>query len=90
MKNSTKAEAESCYLWFGATKHALGVDSPVIDFICNPTKRFRVAALKERTGVPKHHVRELLSGEADVQILTDHGKTYYQFRSPQNVDATVA
>jgi hypothetical protein len=56
----------------------------------NPTERFRAAALKDRTGVPKHHVRELLSGEADVQILTDHGKTYYQFRSPQNVDATAA
>ena len=46
----------------------------------NPTERFSAAALRDRTGVPKNQVRELLSGEPDVQLLTIRGKAYYQLK----------
>ena len=55
----------------------------------NPTERFAAASLKDRTGVPKHHVRELLSGEADVQVMTIRGKTYYQLKPAQSIVAAV-
>lgn len=56
----------------------------------NPTERFAAATLKDRTGVPKHHVRDLISGEADVQVLVIRGKTFYQFTPAHSIGATGA
>ena len=49
----------------------------------NPAERFSAADLKERTGVPINHVRDLLSGESDVQTSTVAAKTFYQIKPAQ-------
>jgi len=56
----------------------------------NPTERFSAAALKNRTGVPKHHVRDLITGESDVQTSTVGGKAFYQIKPVQSAGAAGA
>jgi len=51
----------------------------------NPTERFSAADLKNRTGVPKAHVRDLIGGESDVQTSTAGAKTFYQIKPAQSV-----
>ena len=56
----------------------------------NPTERFSAATLKNRTGVPKSHVRDLIGGESEVQTSTIGAKTFYQIKPTQSADAAGA
>jgi len=53
----------------------------------NPAERFSAGALKNRTGVPKSHVRDLIGGESDVQTSAFGAKTYYQIKTAQSASA---
>jgi hypothetical protein len=56
----------------------------------NPIERFSASDLKNRTGVPKSRVRDLIGGESDVQTSTVGAKTFYQIKPAQSVGAAVA
>src|ERR1041385_7253129 len=56
----------------------------------NPTECFSASDLKNRTGVPKSHVRDLIGGESDVQTSTVGAKTFYQIKPAQSLGAPLA